>query len=140
MDSSRLPELKAQLHSALAGFGAVEMYCERLGCFPDLRFPKVVWAWVHDPTERLFELVRRVNLAVAGIARQPEEARFVGHVTLARPKQITRAEAGRLAAFVDSAVTRRFGYWTCQQVVLLRSDLAATGRHYTPLELISLSG
>jgi 2'-5' RNA ligase len=136
--SSRLPELQLKLREALTGFGSLDLVCERLGCFPDLRFPRVVWAWVHDVEERLAQLHRRVDEAVAGFAEKPAEARFTGHVTLARPKQIKRADAERLAGFVERAVERKFGNWSGREVELIRSELSPGGSQYSTIEVFRL--
>jgi 2'-5' RNA ligase len=53
VDSASVSELCQRLSSRLAGFTGLDLICERLGCFPDLRFPRVVWGWVHDEAERL---------------------------------------------------------------------------------------
>ena len=135
---AKLPALQSRLRAALTGSGPLDLICERLGCFPDLRFPRVVWAWVHDAEERLEELHRRVDEAVAEFAEKPAEPRFVGHITLARPKQIKRADAGRLAEFVERAVNREFGLWTCREVELIQSELSAAGNRYTTLDVFAL--
>jgi len=44
-----VPEISRRLRESLSGFDApLELICERLGCFPHPRYPRVVWAWVHD--------------------------------------------------------------------------------------------
>jgi len=134
-----VPELERRLRAALAGFGAVDLICERLGCFPDLRYPRVVWAWVHDANERLQQLHRRVDEAVRELAEKPAEARLVGHITLARPKQIQRSDAERLARFVEAAVKRSFGGWSANEVLLMRSELSSAGSKYHELARIGFS-
>jgi 2'-5' RNA ligase len=131
--AARVLELTNKLRPALTGFGALELICERLGCFPDLRFPRVVWAWVHDEAERLPQLQLQIDAAVREFAEQPAESRFVGHVTLARPKQIKRPEAERLARFVEGAVGRTFGRWQAKEVILMRSELSSAGSKYEEL-------
>lgn len=138
LSAPAVPELEQRLRAALAGFGAFDLICERLGCFPDLRSPRVVWAWVHDATERLQQLQRRVDAAVREFAGKPAEARFVGHITLARPKQIKRPEAERLAQFLEASVNRRFGNWTTREVWLLRSELSPGGSKYHALARLGL--
>lgn len=138
VDADRVGELEQSLRAAVTGLGELDLLCERLGCFPDLRFPRVVWAWVHDADEKLTELSRRVNEAVAPFAERPAENAFTGHITLARPKQIRRADAGRLARFVESAATRRFGQWRASEVELIRSELLPSGSRYTTLARASL--
>lgn len=133
VESMRIPELAEKLGAALAGFGEFDLVCERLGCFPDLRYPRVVWAWVHDGGERLAQLHRGVDEVVKGFAEQPADERFVGHITLARPKQIKRPDAERLAQFVERAATRRFGDWHVPSVALFRSQLSPMGTSYQEL-------
>jgi len=131
VEVTRVSELSQRLGAALVGFGEFELVCERLGCFPDLRFPRVVWAWVHDDADRLVKLHRRIDEAVAGFAEKPAENNFTGHITLARCKQIKRPEAERLARFVEGAVHRGFGEWPAQSVSLIQSHLGQTGATYT---------
>ncbi len=136
--ADRVGPLHHNLATVLSEFGALNLKCERLGCFPDLRFPRVVWAWVHDATDRLQQLHQRIDAGVREFAEKPAEARFMGHVTLARPKQIKRADAERLAKFVEAAVHREFGHWQADEVLLLRSELSAAGSRYHELARISL--
>ena len=133
-----VPELENRLRTALTGFGKLDLICERLGCFPDLRYPRVVWAWVHGENERLQELHRRVDEAVREFAEKPAEARFVGHITLGRPKQIKRPDAERLARFVEAAVDRSFGCWSANEVLVMRSELSTGGSKYHELAEIRL--
>ncbi len=133
VESERIPDLVAKLDAGLAGFGEFEVVCERLGCFPDMCYPRVVWAGVHDAGGRLAQLHRQVDEMVAGFAERPAEARFVGHITLARPRQIKRAHAERLAQFIDRATTRSFGRWHVPAVVVIRSQLSAAGASYAEL-------
>lgn len=136
--TANIPQLENRLRSALTGFGDFDLICERLGCFPDLRYPRVVWAWAHDAKERLQALHRRIDEAVREFAGKPAEARFVGHITLARPKQIERTDAERLARFVEGAVDRSFGCWSANEVLLIRSELSAGGSKYHELARIGL--
>ncbi len=138
VDGGRVPALRAALSDGVAGFGELDLVCERLGCFPDLRFPRVVWAWVHDAEEKLTALAQQVNNAVAPFAEQPAENSFTGHITLARPKQVRRPEAEKLSAFVKGAVNRQFGSWRVCEVELICSELSPAGSRYTTLAKASL--
>jgi RNA 2',3'-cyclic 3'-phosphodiesterase len=139
VESARVPELSQRLSAVLTGFGELNLICERLGCFPDLRFPRVIWAWVHDIAERLSPLQRRIEEAVSEFAGKPAEAGFVGHVTLARPKQIKRPGAERLARFIEGTVNRRFGQWSASDVSLIQSKLSQAGVNYTEVCRVKLS-
>ena len=136
--SAQIPQISSNLSAAVAGFGELALKCERLGCFPDLRYPRVVWAWVHDDADRLLNLYRRIDEAVSDFAEKPAEEKFTGHITLARPKQIKRADAERLAQFVKGAVGRRFGDWTAPSASLIQSNLNQSGTTYTELCCVTL--
>jgi 2'-5' RNA ligase len=135
----RVPELSQRLSVALAGFGGLDLICERLGCFPDLRYPRVMWAGIHDEASRLILLFHRIDEAVSAFAEKPAEQRFTGHVTLARLKQISRPDAGRLARFVEGAAQRQYGRWTAKAVALIQSNLSQTGATYTELGCAALA-
>lgn len=135
----RVPELRRRLREALTGCRALDLICERLGCFPEPRYPRVIWAWVHDqPHECLLRLQQTIDSAVAEIVVAPAEARFVGHVTLARPKQIKRSDAEKLGQFLEAASTTRFGVWHADAVELIRSELSPQGSRYTTLDVFPL--
>jgi 2'-5' RNA ligase len=139
VEASRSPDLHASLWQAIAGFGPVQLVCERLGCFPDLRYPRVVWAWAHDDQERLPQLVNQVNEATLPFAERPPDARFVGHITLARPRQIRRLEADALAKFGVAAAARGFCSWSAEELELIRSELSPGGSRYTTMARFPLT-
>lgn len=132
--------LQQRMRQSVAGFGELHLVCERLGCFPDLRHPRVVWAWVHDQEDRLSLLARRVDQAVSAFAGKPPDTCFTGHVTLARPRRIQSSEAKALANFVDQTAGRTIGTWTASTAELLRSELAPHGSRYTSLATIDFGG
>lgn len=135
VDATRIEALTTALVTATADFGRLPLIAERAGCFPDLRYPRVFWAWVHDADERerLAELHRRIVDATVGFTGDPAEGRFVGHLTLARFKQIKRPQAEIIAEFAHRAFDRRFGEWTASSVALMRSELSPGGSRYACL-------
>lgn len=112
---------------------------ERVGVFPGLRFPRVVWAWVHDDDDRLSALQRRIEAGVAGFSSSgPAGKAFTGHVTLARLHGMKRAQATALAAFAEGAVERRFSAWRVDAVHLMRSELSSHGAVHSVVATIPL--
>ena len=138
VELNRVSELERRLREKLSCLGELELICERLGCFPGLRFPRVVWTWVHDAGDRLALLHRWLEEVAGGFAEKPAEGRFVGHVTIARPKQIKRPVAERLSRFIERAVDRHFGTWSCSELELIQSELSSGGSRYTTLAKIPL--
>jgi len=138
VDVNQVEALSANLANAASGFGSLRLISERLGCFPDLRYPRVLWAGVHDAEDRLADLQRRVVQAAAEFTTEPPEKSFTGHITLARIKRIKRPQAEAIAAFVNGAAVRQFGEWTADRIELLRSELRPEGSRYTTISSAAL--
>jgi RNA 2',3'-cyclic 3'-phosphodiesterase len=129
--AERVPALAASLQAVGAAHAPIPLLCERIGVFASLRFPRVVWAWVHDDADALLSLER----ALPGDA--PPKP-FTGHVTLARLNGLRRPDAQRLADFAHGCVDRRFGAWTADAVHLVESDLRPGGAVHTVVERVPL--
>src|SRR5688572_30573725 len=56
VDQTRIEELTASLSAGTQGRGRLHLVSERLGCFPGLRHPRILWAWVHDADDQLIDL------------------------------------------------------------------------------------
>lgn len=133
-------DLQDRLRVAVTGIGSLQLNCQRLGCFPDLRCPRVIWAAVHDAHEQLPRLAGRINDGLMFDVGTPADAQFVGHVTLARIRQSRRAEVEQIADFVESSAGRRFGTWTADRLELIRSERSREGSRYTTLASFNLAG
>jgi len=127
------------LTEATRNFGQIELICERFGCFPGLRSPRIVWAWVHDAADRLLVLNQRITSSTLKFTPEPVEARFTGHVTLARVRQkLGLLEARKIADFLNGPALRAFGSWTATSIELMQSELAPGGSRYTVVRRFSL--
>jgi 2'-5' RNA ligase len=140
VEPSRLRDLSNALRGACSGFPALKLRAERVGCFPDLRFPRVVWAWVHDDAEQLPVLQSRIDAAVGSFAENREEKKFTGHVTVARTNGIKRSKAEVLAKQVSALTEQRFGEWVASEVKLMRSELLPSGAVHSVLAAFPLAG
>lgn len=129
--TTRVAELTEAVGVACSGFPALKLRAERIGGFPDLRFPRVVWVWVHDAADQLAALQRAVAQATAPFAESQAEKDFSGHVTLARTKEIKRPQGDILAKLAHSMAGRFFGEWTADRVELMRSELSPDGARHS---------
>ena len=127
------------IRAACRGFGPLYLRAERVGFFPDLRYPRVAWVGVQDQAEQLPRLQQAVEAATEGFTTQEKEERFTGHVTLARIKGIKRPEAEALANAAAGLADRLFGEWTAYQIELMRSELLPQGARHSTLAAIALA-
>ncbi|MCW5555886.1 MAG: RNA 2',3'-cyclic phosphodiesterase [Verrucomicrobiae bacterium] len=72
VEAPRLPDLSHAVRDACSGVGPLPLRAERIGGFPSLRFPRVLWVWVHDDAEDLVRLQRNIEAAVGGFAEREE--------------------------------------------------------------------
>jgi RNA 2',3'-cyclic 3'-phosphodiesterase len=139
VEAARVEALAEAIRTACAGFGALHLRAERIGCFPERGYPRVVWVGVRDEAEQLPRLQQVVEAASAGFISEPKEERFTGHLTLARIKGIKRPEAEALSKAAAGMADRVFGQWPAYQIELMRSELLPQGARHRSLAAISLA-
>jgi 2'-5' RNA ligase len=138
VEGGRVAELVEAVRGACSGFAALRLRAEGVGCFPELRSPRVVWVGVRDAEEALPRLQRAIETACAGFSAQERQERFSGHVTLGRIKSIGRPEAESLGSQARAMAERFFGQWTADQVEIMRSELSSEGARHTVLATVGL--
>jgi RNA 2',3'-cyclic 3'-phosphodiesterase len=138
VEAAQAEALAVALRTACAGFGALHLRAERIGCFPERGYPRVVWVGVRDQAEQLPRLQQLVEAATQGFTAEPSEARFTGHLTLARIKGIKRPEAEALGQAAAGMADRVFGHWAAYQIELMRSELLPQGARHSSLAAIAL--
>jgi 2'-5' RNA ligase len=138
--SNRLEELTGALAAAAAPQAPLNMKVAGLGCFPNSRRPRVLWAGIHDEAGGLAELARRIAVATDSFSRQPAEKRFAGHLTLARVRRIGGNSSSVIDEFIKETAALAVGNWRAETVELVRSELNPAGSRYTTLERLPLTG
>ncbi|MEE9198911.1 MAG: RNA 2',3'-cyclic phosphodiesterase, partial [Dehalococcoidia bacterium] len=82
----QVPAIVDSLRTACREVGPIRLRTGLLGCFPNLRHPRVLWMGVGGDTEALVALQGRVDSAVEPLGFAREGRPFVPHLTLARAK------------------------------------------------------
>ncbi|MEK7707254.1 MAG: RNA 2',3'-cyclic phosphodiesterase [Verrucomicrobiota bacterium] len=140
VDVAQTAALTDAVRAACANFAPLKLRAGRIGCFPDLRFPRVVWVGVHDGEKRLADLAKSVGEATAAFSEETREEKFTGHITIALIKNVGRREAGILAKLAQNMTGREFGEWTADAIEIVRSELAVDGARPTCLARLPLRG
>jgi RNA 2',3'-cyclic 3'-phosphodiesterase len=137
--ADRVPALTEALRVTCRGFKPLELRAEGMGCFPDVRRPRVVWVGINDRQEQLPVTQRAVETTTRDYTEEESAERFAGHVTLGRIKGLGRADADALASLAAGLGARFFGAWTADKVVLFRSLLTPNGAQHTEMAAIPLN-
>ncbi len=102
-----------------------------LGVFPDLRFPRVLWAGITEGADQLRSVFSQIEPRLRALGFAPDSKGFSPHLTIARVRS-SRNKA-QLAEFVKKNTKLDFGTVNAQCLRLKRSELKPTGPVYSTL-------
>ena len=145
-DEHLIEPLREAIERAMPGHGAVHMPIERLGVFPRLLQPRVLWIgpseqWEQsDDAKRLTALHRAVENCCQSVGFAPEGRPLSPHLTLARVKEGERHVGQALAksGAMDRPVS--LGLLAVESIVLMKSELRPTGSVYRKLWVVGTGG
>ena len=121
--------VRQRIQEIISGHGAFNLRCEGLGCFPNSRRPRVLWAGITGDTNALAALHYSVTLATRNFGERLEDRPFKAHLTLAR---IQQAERSAITA-LEEMIERGFGIevaWQVHELILMQSHLSSHGAQY----------
>ncbi len=139
IDNAQLAMLKENL-PAVCGkhtrFG-IDISC--LGAFPDLAFPRIIWAGIGANADKLTALAVEIESALTAAGFAPEARPFAAHITLGR----VRSNRGRkeLSAALENIKgqpqTMQLAF-PVDSLTLYKSTLTPAGPLYETLATINL--
>jgi len=137
-----LPKIVAALDGLAKEQIAFEVQTSGLGCFPNLKKPRVIWmGFESDGMSRLSELNRAVEGAIAPLGFPTETRPFSPHLTLGRVRKDAGAEqAARVGAAVRALADVPILNDSIGAVVLIKSELRSGGPLYTILHTANFTG
>jgi RNA 2',3'-cyclic 3'-phosphodiesterase len=140
----KVEQVKLALAQAAEEIPAFTVTVGRVGCFPDVRRPRVVWVGVQEPSGSLARLWRAVESHVAPLGYPTEKRPFSPHLTLGRVQRyISGAELrgiGQAVAELAAGMTGAQDEMAVSAVAYIKSDLRPTGAIYTTLAEARLQG
>lgn len=114
------------------GFGPIDIGVAGLGCFPNARQPRIVWAGVREESGRLADLRRAIGRELATIGYPPERRPFTPHLTIGRVRRdAARGDVAALGRSVLAQPQETLGEMRVARVHVIKSDLQSSGAVYT---------
>src|SRR5688572_4061106 len=135
---NQLEELNRTLRAIASAQPPFVLNCSGLGCFPNARRPRVLWAGLVGDLTQASALQVAILKATAHLGEPPEDRPFKPHLTLARLKEPDRSQIGDL----DQAIKRGFQIdqpLRVDHLLLMQSHLSPQGSEYETLARYSLS-
>lgn len=126
------------LAKTAAGCKPFEIEISSLGFFGSARSPRIIWAGMTGQTDVLINLQGKITAAVLQAGLKPDEKPFKPHLTIGRVRSNRNAPA--LVEAIKANETKTFGKNSVGRVVLMKSQLTASGPIYSILLAKSLDG
>ncbi len=129
-----LSALSDSLMQAITAFPVFTLTYNLVSAFPDLVHPRVLWVGAQG-SEALASLQNEVERTCEQFGFSREDRRFHPHITLGRVKgsrNLPRLTARAKSITFEPITT------DCSEVLLMKSDLRATGSVYTTLKSFPL--
>jgi 2'-5' RNA ligase len=145
-DERLVEPLHEAVSQAVATHRSAALPIERLGGFPRLQGPRVVWVGPSEEWERgeearrLSAIQQSVEQGCADLGFALETKAFHAHLTLARIKEGERQVGQALARSGMMECPATVGSISVDSIVLMKSDLRPTGSVYTKLWEVKMGG
>lgn len=133
VSTSSLDLIEQMMTAEAAGFSAFEAQVEGLGCYPNLRRPRVLWVGLKAPAE-LASLQHAVESAAARLGYEAEERDFSPHLTIGRVRQnVSSADVHQIRTALEGCQVGVLGSTRVDAIHLFKSELRPEGSVYTRL-------
>ena len=132
IDVTVINKLLSLLPAVANGFTPFELTMAELGCFPNNRRPRVLWAGVKGNLSVLRDLHIAIDNLVGDVGLPREQREFSPHLTLGRVnRNLSESHIRQIGQLVDTTDLPDNPSWTNQTVDLMRTELDPAGsRHY----------
>jgi 2'-5' RNA ligase len=132
ISESQVAEVSARMDAVAKKFSPFEMGLAKLGAFPNVRSPRVIWVGVNSKDNLLAAVNEEVETTLAAIGFERENRPFAPHLTLGRVKGKTNLP--QLAAYIKAyGEGHTIGEFQVDGMFLFKSTLKPTGAVYEKL-------
>ncbi len=133
VSTSSLDLIKQMLTTEAAQFPAFDVQVEGLGCYPNIRRPRVLWVGLKAPAE-LASLQHAIEAAAERLGYESEERDFSPHLTIGRVRQnASSGDVHKIRTGMESCRVGLLGSARVDAVHLFKSELRPEGSIYTKL-------
>ncbi|MGB9617928.1 MAG: RNA 2',3'-cyclic phosphodiesterase [Desulfomonilaceae bacterium] len=133
--SGAIPAVGKALEEPFAVRGPIQLKVQGLGCFPNMKRPRVIWLGITDSQSALQPLVQKIEDALVPLGIPRETRSFKPHLTLARMKDA--GDLSRDMEFIMERQTATGPSFSINSAVLFESVLRPQGAQYHPIKRFS---
>lgn len=139
VSSTAMPQLIGALNGAAQGIFTFNLQLGKLGAFPDLRRPRIIWVGVEGEVEKLALLQKAIESALLPLGFQSENHSFSAHLTLGRLRErVTNEQKQDFARWTSTVKCEINKSFKVKAFKLMKSQLTPDGAIYSELASIGL--
>lgn len=137
--AGQVAEITEAMNQAGQGISPFQLEISKLGAFPGMNQPRVVWIGIGGETGKLLNLQRNIDFMLVPLGFTREKQPFVPHLTIARVRE-SASQGDRKALGQLLVSTRLDSGWriAVDSVKLMRSQLTPEGPVYSMLSRVTL--
>jgi len=136
VEEERLPEVFEACERAVKDMRAIDLEMKALGCFPDVKSPRIVWLGIERGAEGVRKLQERVESELRAVGFPKEEKTFKAHLTIGRVKG--KQGLSRLCRLLEEEKNFFVGSMRCEKISVMKSKTLPAGPVYSELKAIPL--
>ncbi|HBO83606.1 MAG: 2'-5' RNA ligase [Deltaproteobacteria bacterium GWC2_42_11] len=138
VSEEKVEGIKASIKGACEGINQFILLPEGIGCFPDIKNPRVIWVGIKTENNLLNDIFERLGAGLQDIGFEKESRKFHPHLTLGRIKYFEDRES--LKKGIAGVHGIFIGEFEVKSVILFESRLKPEGAVHTKLKEIKLGG
>ena len=132
INPSDIDKIGVAMTAAAIEFPPVTLTVRGIGVFPGIKRPRVIWVGLGGDIRSLLSLQSRLEQELAGAGFPKDKRSFKAHLTLGRIKQSAGPAVSR--QMISEYATLSSDEFSCNQVILFKSDLKPSGAVYSKLK------
>ncbi len=136
VDEGMVREIRDATARCALGVGEIELSVGRVGAFPDMRRPRVIWVGLAGELDRLGSVAGALEEACFALGFPKEGRAFRPHLTLGRVKDRLSVDTIKK---IEQSKDVVLGDMVVDAIELIRSDLQPSGAVYTTLSHFPLT-
>jgi 2'-5' RNA ligase len=136
LDPDDIDKIGAAMTGATIEFSPITMSVRGIGVFPGIKRPRVIWLGLGGDIRSLLALQGRLEEKLAGVGFPKDKRSFKAHLTLGRIKQ--SANPAVIRQMISEYASLSSDEFTCNQVILFKSDLKPLGAVHSKLKQANL--
>lgn len=124
--------LEKTSREAARGTSPFEITIDKLGAFPEIDFPKVLWLGPKNPPSEITKIYNQLERNLENFGFDPENRSYVPHITLGRAKDRNRKKIKKLGDYLKKVSFEVNWNVTVDHLTLMESQLQPSGPIYEP--------